>query len=58
MKPERAFIAERPLAQHAPELLRQAGAAELLPLLNRLGERWPAGWRPRWRRCWAARPRW
>ncbi|WP_343613398.1 FliM/FliN family flagellar motor switch protein [Novosphingobium sp.] len=40
MKPERAFIAERTLAQHAPELLRQGpGAAELLPLLNRLGDR-------------------
>lgn len=40
MKPERAFIAERPLARHAPELLRQGpGAAELLPLLGRLGER-------------------
>jgi flagellar motor switch protein FliM len=40
MKPERTFVAERPLAQHAPELLRQGpGAAELLPLLARLGDR-------------------
>lgn len=40
MKPERSFIAERTLAQHAPELLRQGpGAAELLPLLGRMGER-------------------
>jgi flagellar motor switch protein FliM len=40
MKPERSFLAERPLARHAPELLRQGpGAAELLPLLARLGDR-------------------
>lgn len=40
MKPERTFLAERPLARHAPELLRQGpGAPELLPLLGRLGDR-------------------
>lgn len=40
MKPERTFIAERPLAQHSPALLRPApGAADLLPALGRTGER-------------------
>jgi flagellar motor switch protein FliM len=40
MKPERSFVAERTLAAHAPELLRQGpGPAELLPLLGRLGDR-------------------
>lgn len=41
MKPERAFIAERPLAQHCPELLRASEAgtapAELLPALGHAG---------------------
>lgn len=41
MKPERAFIAERPLAQHCPELLRAdepgSAPAELLPALGRAG---------------------
>lgn len=40
MKPERAFIAERPLAQHCPELLRTGPTpAELTPALARFGER-------------------
>lgn len=40
MKPERALIAERPLAEHCPELLRAGpDAAEFLPLLGRMGER-------------------
>lgn len=40
MKPDRAFIAERALATHCSELLRQGpGAEELLPLLSRMGER-------------------
>lgn len=40
MKPERPLIAERILAQHCPELLRPTPAAgEMLPLLNRLGDR-------------------
>jgi len=40
MKPERTFIAQRPLAAHAPELLRQGPVlSELLPLLARLGDR-------------------
>ena len=40
MKPERPLVAERPLAQHSPALLRPApGAAELLPGLARAGER-------------------
>jgi flagellar motor switch protein FliM len=40
MKPERAFIAERALAQHCPELLKAApDPAELMPLLGRVGER-------------------
>lgn len=40
MKPERAFVAERVLAQHCPELLRSREAAPvpLLPALARLGE--------------------
>lgn len=41
MKPERAFIAERPLAQHCPELLRASATgsapAELLPALGLAG---------------------
>jgi flagellar motor switch protein FliM len=41
VKPERAFIAERPLAQHCPELLRASvsgsAPAELLPALGRAG---------------------
>ncbi|MFT4026636.1 MAG: FliM/FliN family flagellar motor switch protein [Novosphingobium sp.] len=45
MKPERAFIAERPLAQHCPELIRSgmegggvgSGPTELLPALGRAG---------------------
>ncbi len=40
MKPEHAFIAERALARHCPELLgRGPDHAELLPLLERVGER-------------------
>lgn len=40
MKPERAFIAERALAQHCPELLRAAPpASELLPLLGHAAAR-------------------
>jgi flagellar motor switch protein FliM len=40
MKPERTFIAERPLAQHCPELLRPAPAAgELLPALAQFGDK-------------------
>ncbi|MBU6265996.1 MAG: FliM/FliN family flagellar motor switch protein [Sphingomonadales bacterium] len=40
MKPERAFIAERPLAQHCAELLRTGpDPVALLPLLGRMGER-------------------
>jgi len=40
MIPQRQFIAERPLAAHCPELLRQGpGPAELLPLLKRMGDR-------------------
>ena len=40
MKPTRQLVAERPVAQHCPELLRAApGAEELLPLLTRAGER-------------------
>ena len=40
MKPERPFIAERALADHCPQLLRQGpGAPDLLPLLTRMGER-------------------
>lgn len=44
MKPERAFIAERAVAQHCPELFRASagggaglGPAELLPALGRAG---------------------
>ncbi len=44
MKPERALIAERMLAQHCPELLRAGPApAELLPHFARLGERLARG---------------
>jgi len=40
MKPERPLVAQRPLARHSPALLRPApGAAELLPVLGRAGER-------------------
>ena len=40
MKPERGFIAERPLAAHCPELLhRGPDTAALRPLLARVGER-------------------
>ena len=40
MKPERAFIADRPLAQHCPELLRAGPApAELTPTLTKFGDR-------------------
>jgi len=40
MKPERPLVAERPLAQHSPALLRPApGAVELLPALARVGDR-------------------
>ena len=40
MKPERPLVAERPLAQHSPALLRPApGTAELLPALARAGDR-------------------
>lgn len=40
MKPERPLVAERPVAQHCPELLRaEPGAEELLPQLTRAGER-------------------
>jgi len=40
MKPERNLIAERPLAQHCPELLRPAPtASEMLPTLAQLGDR-------------------
>lgn len=40
MKPERPLVAERPVAQHCPELLRaEPGAEELLPQLTRAGEK-------------------
>lgn len=40
MKPERALTAERPLARHCPELLREGpGSADLLPLLAAAGDR-------------------
>jgi flagellar motor switch protein FliM len=40
MKPERAFVAERQLAQHCPELLQSKDAATvpLMPALSRLGD--------------------
>ena len=39
MKPERAFVAERVLAQHCPELLRSSAAPiPLMPALTRLGD--------------------
>jgi flagellar motor switch protein FliM len=39
MKPERAFVAERMLAQHCPELLRaNAAPVPLMPALARLGD--------------------
>lgn len=39
MKPERAFVAERMLAQHCPELLRSnAAPVPLMPALSRLGD--------------------
>jgi flagellar motor switch protein FliM len=41
MKPQREFLAERPLAEHCAELLRQGpGPDELLPLIKRMGERY------------------
>lgn len=40
MKPERAFIAERAIAQHDPALLRPGpSATELVPALTRMSER-------------------
>lgn len=40
MKPERALIAERPLARHCPELMRSGPThADLAPSLARFGER-------------------
>lgn len=40
MKPQREFIAERPLAEHCPELLKRGPAPEdLLRLLERMGQR-------------------
>ncbi len=40
MKPIRAFVAERPAAQHCAELVRRGPSpAELLPALSRTGER-------------------
>lgn len=40
MKPEPAFIAERPLVQHCPELLRAGPShADLSPSLKRFGQR-------------------
>ena len=40
MRMERAFVAERAVAQHCPELLRAGpGMAELLPMLERMGAR-------------------
>lgn len=40
MKPERAFIAERAIAQHDPALLRPGpSATELIPALTRMSER-------------------
>lgn len=39
MKPERALVADRVLAQHCPELLRsEAAPVPLMPALSRLGE--------------------
>ena len=47
MKPERAFVAERVAAQHCPELLRRGPEpAELLPALQRLGERFARHFAP------------
>ncbi|MBB3956553.1 FliM/FliN family flagellar motor switch protein [Novosphingobium sediminicola] len=40
MKPQREFIAERPLAEHCPELLKRGPAPEdLLHLLEKMGQR-------------------
>jgi len=40
MKPERALVAQRALAEHCPELVRKGrDPADLLPLLGRMGER-------------------
>ena len=40
MKPQNPLVAERPVAQHCPELVRaEPGAEDLLPLLTRAGER-------------------
>ena len=39
MKPERAFVAERMLAQHCPELLRSSTApVPVMPAFARLGD--------------------
>src|ERR1700741_5163852 len=40
MKPDRAFVAQRQLAQHCPELLQSKDAApvQLMPALSRLGD--------------------
>lgn len=44
MKPQKSFTAERVAAQHCAELLRPApGADELVPLLDRAGERLARG---------------
>lgn len=46
MKPQRAFIAERPLAEHCQELLARGNAAapaDLLPALAKLGDRFSRG---------------
>lgn len=48
MKPEHAFSDARPLATHCPALLRaSAGPADLLPALDRAGERLARALRPR-----------
>lgn len=40
MKPQRQFIAERPLASHCPELVKQGpGPQDLLPVLGKVGLR-------------------
>lgn len=48
MKPDHAFSDARPLASHCPALLREsAGPADLLPALDRAGERLARALRPR-----------
>ena len=48
MKPDHAFSDARPLASHCPALLRNnAGPADLLPALDRAGERLARALRPR-----------